>query len=53
MDIFLWETKADVEHVQATFMQDDDAVAFAKFLNPETPTMQNYEVLEAYGPSQA
>jgi hypothetical protein len=36
MDIFLWKTKADVEHVQATFMQDDDAVAFSKFLNPET-----------------
>lgn len=50
MDIFLWESKADVEHVQATFMQDGDAVAFAKFLNPETLTMQNYEVLETYEP---
>jgi len=50
MDIFLWESKADVEHVQATFMQDDDAVTFAKFLNPETLTMQNYEVLEIYEP---
>ncbi|MDC0002845.1 hypothetical protein OAE19_00455 [Porticoccaceae bacterium] len=52
MDIFLWESQADVEHVQATFMQDSDAVTFAKFLNPETLTMQNHEVLEVYEPSQ-
>lgn len=51
IDIFLWESKADVEHVQATFMQDSDAVAFAKCLNPETLTMQNYEVLDVYEPS--
>lgn len=50
MDIFLWETKADVEHVQATFMQDNDALAFAKHLNPETLTMNNYETLDLYEP---
>lgn len=47
MDIFLWESRADVEHVQATFMQDADALAFAKFLNPETLTMNNYDVLDS------
>lgn len=48
MDIFKWRSKEDVEHVQATFMQDEDAVAFAKLLNPETLTMHNYEVLDIY-----
>ncbi len=48
MDIFLWKSKADVEHVQATFMQDDDALAFAKYLDPQTLTMHNYEVLDTY-----
>jgi len=52
MDIFLWESLADVEHVQATFMQDKDAVAFAQFLNPDTLTMQNHEVLDVYEPGQ-
>jgi len=52
MDIFKWESKEDVEHVQATFMEDADALAFAKNLNPETLTMQNYEVLDSYEPSQ-
>lgn len=50
MDIFLWESKEDVEQVQATFMQDRDAASFAKCLNPETLTMQNYEVLGTYEP---
>jgi len=50
MDIFLWENMADVEHVQATFMQDNDALAFAKYLNPETLTMNNYESLDVYEP---
>lgn len=48
MDIFKWESKADVEHVQATFMQDADALSFAKFLDPTTLTMHNYEVLDVY-----
>lgn len=52
MDIFFWESKADVEHVQATFMQDNDALAFAKYLNPETLTMNNYETLDVYEPSR-
>jgi len=52
MDIFLWESLADVERVQATFMQDKDAVAFAQFLNPDTLTMQNHEVLDIYEPGQ-
>ncbi len=52
MDIFKWESKADVEHVQATFMQDADALAFAKFLNPESLTMHNYEVLDVYESNQ-
>lgn len=52
MDIFKWESKADVEHVQDTFMEDADALAFAKYLDPKTLTMQNYEVLDNYEPSQ-
>ena len=52
MDIFCWEGKADVEQVQATFMQDADALAFAKFLDPKTLTMHNHEVLDVYEPSQ-
>jgi len=39
MDIFNWESKADVEHVQAIFMQDTDALAFAKYLDSKTLTM--------------
>ena len=50
MDIFLWESMADVEYVQATFMQDEDALAFAKHLNPETLTMNNYESLDVFEP---
>lgn len=52
MDIFKWESRADVEHVQATFMEDTDALAFAKYLNPETLTMNNDEVLGRYEPSK-
>ncbi len=48
MDIFLWESKEDVEHVQATFMQDADALAFAKYLDPQTLTMNSYEVLDTF-----
>ena len=48
MDVFLWESMADVEYVQATFMEDSDALAFAKYLNSETLTMNNYEVLDSY-----
>ena len=51
MDIFLWESLADVEHVQATFMQDADALAFAKCLDPKTLTMRNHEVLDIYPPA--
>ena len=51
MDIFNWDSMEDVEHVQTTFMQDDDALAFAKFLNPETLTIKNYETLDSYKPT--
>ncbi len=49
-DIFKWESKEDVEYVQSTFMQDQDALAFARMLNPDTLTMQNLEVLDIYEP---
>jgi len=52
MDIFKWENKADVEYVQATFMQNADALEFAKMLDPNTLTMKNYEVLDNYEPSK-
>jgi hypothetical protein len=48
MDIPKWESNEDVEYVQSTFMQDQDALAFAKVINPETLTMQNLEVLDIY-----
>jgi len=48
MDIFKWETKQDVEHVQATFMEDADALAYAKHLDPNSLTMNNYELLDSY-----
>ncbi len=50
MDIFFWKNKEDVERVQATFMQDADALAFAKHLDPKTLTMHSYEVLDTYEP---
>lgn len=52
MDIFKWETKADVEYVQSTFMQDQDALAFAKVIDPESLTMQNLDVIDAYDPAR-
>ena len=48
MDIFNWESMDDVKQVQATFMQDSDALSFAKHLDPETLTMSNHEVLDSY-----
>lgn len=48
MDIFTWETRQDVEHVQATFMEDADALAYADHLDPETLAMYNYELLGSY-----
>ncbi len=48
MDIFFWEHKADAEKVQATFMQDNDALAFAKHLDPDSLTMKSSEVLDIY-----
>lgn len=48
MDIFLWESITDVEHVQKTFMEDSDARAFAKYLDPKSLTMHNYEVISNY-----
>lgn len=50
MDIFLWQTRADVEHVQATFLQDEDAMAYGKLLDPESLTMDNYELLDSFEP---
>lgn len=46
MDIFEWETKEDVEYVQKTFMDDPDAQALSKFLDLNSFTMRNYEVLD-------
>lgn len=48
MDIFKWQTKQDVEHVQATFMDDADALAYARHLDPNSLTMNNYELLDSY-----
>jgi len=33
---------------QATFMEDADAMAYAKHLDPETLTMHNYELLDSF-----
>ena len=52
MDVFLWESPEDVERVQATFMEDSDAVTFAKLLDPKSLTMNNYELLDIYEPNQ-
>lgn len=41
-------TRQDVEHVQATFMENADALAYADHLDPETLTMHNYELLGSY-----
>ncbi len=48
MDIFKWQTKQDEEHVQATFMDDADALAYARHLDPNSLTMNNYELLDSY-----
>ena len=48
MDVFVWSTLEAVEHVQATFMQDPDAVAYGKLLDPESFTMNNYTVLDSF-----
>lgn len=50
MDVFIWESRSAVEHVQATFMDDPQAVAFAKLLDPNSFTMGNHEVLAAFDP---
>jgi hypothetical protein len=47
-DIILWETKEDVERVQKTFLEDSDALAFAKHGDPQSLTMHNYEVLDTF-----
>ncbi|WP_289040226.1 hypothetical protein [uncultured Zobellia sp.] len=47
MDIFLWKSKEDVEKVQKTFMQDENAMKFASLINSNSLTMKNYEVLES------
>lgn len=52
MDIFKWESKADAERVQATFMEDIDALKFAKHLNQDTLSMNTYKVIESYGPKR-
>ncbi len=46
MDIFVWKSKADVENVQQTFMQDANAMKFANLTDTNSLTMKNYEVLE-------
>ncbi len=48
MDIFLWKSKGDVENVQRTFMQDEDALKFAKMIDSTRLTMKNYEVIKTY-----
>ena len=52
MDIFQWESKVAVENVKATFMQDSDALEFAKLLDSKTLTMHSYEVLNFYEANQ-
>ncbi len=47
MDIFVWKSKAAVEEVQKTFMQNKDAMTFASLTDPNSLSMHNYEVLEA------
>ena len=45
MDIFYWKSKTNAEKVKATFMQNPDALEFAKHLAPKTITMHNHKVL--------
>lgn len=53
MDIFQWESKEDVERVQATFMDDADALAFANLLDANSLTMHSYELLDSYRPARS
>lgn len=46
MDIFIWKSREDVERVQKTFMQDENAMKFAGLTDSSSLTMKNYEVLE-------
>lgn len=50
VDVFLWESREAVEYVQRTFMEDPQARAFARLLDPESFTMNNYEVLDTFAP---
>ena len=47
MDIFVWKSKADVEKVQETFMQDENAIKFASLIDSSSLIMKNHEVIEA------
>ncbi|WP_158655216.1 hypothetical protein [Flavivirga eckloniae] len=47
MDIFVWKSKEDVERVQKTFMQDENAMNFANLTDSSSLTMKNYEVIES------
>lgn len=48
MDIFTWKSKEDVERIQATFMQDKDALEFARHIDTESLTMSNHELLDSF-----
>jgi len=48
LDIFFWKSKEDVERVQETFMQDEDALKFASMIDSDSFSMKNYEVLGTY-----
>ncbi|TGV02360.1 antibiotic biosynthesis monooxygenase family protein [Flavivirga rizhaonensis] len=48
LDIFFWESKEDVERVQETFMQDKDALKFARMIDSMSFSMKNYEVIGTY-----
>ena len=47
-DIFVWKSRKDVERVQKTFMQDENAMKFASLTDSNSMTMKSYEVLETY-----
>lgn len=46
MDIFLWESRADLERIQETFMQNEYAMRFANLTDPSSLKMTNYDVLD-------
>lgn len=48
MDLFYWRSAADAERVKAGFLQDGDAMAYAQLLDPQSLTMQNFEVLSSF-----